>query len=104
MSTKTNIAAAAALLTALAAPEISFAQAMSYLNEYTLRQSGLANVPTAVFGSAMAPARRRAPGVAMPPSDMVVTDPSGNVIGLRRVEGGSRTEPPLRGSPSGEWI
>jgi len=86
MSTNTNIAAAAALLTALAAPEISFAQAMSYLNEYTLRQSGLSNVPTAA-------ARRRAPGVTMPPSDMVVTDPSGNVIGLRRDQGGSRTEP-----------
>jgi hypothetical protein len=86
MSTQTNIAAAAALLTALAAPEISFAQAMSYLSEYG--QSELPNVSTAVFGSAMAPARRRAPCVTMPPSDIVVTDPSGNVIGLRRDQGG----------------
>jgi len=69
---------------------------MSYLNEYTLRQSGLANVPTAA-------ARRRAPGVTMPPSDMVVTDPSGNVIGLRRDQGAPGLNP-LRGSPSDEWI
>jgi len=82
MSTKTNIAAAAALLTALAAPELSFAQAMSHFN--TSRQIGLANVPAAVFGSAIAPTRRRAPRTTVPPSDRTVTDPLGNVIGVRR--------------------
>jgi hypothetical protein len=82
MSTKTNIAAAAALLTALAAPELSFAQARAFLN--TSHQIGLANVPAAVFGSAIAPTQRRAPRTTAPPSDRAVTDPSGNVIGLRR--------------------
>jgi hypothetical protein len=82
MSTKTNIAAAAALLTALAAPEISFAQTMSYLN--TARQIGIANVPAAVLGSAFAPTLRRAPRTTVPSSDTALTDPSGNVIGLRR--------------------
>jgi uncharacterized membrane protein len=82
MSTKTNIAAAAALLTALVAPEISFAQAMSYFN--TSRQIGIANVPAAVLGSAIAPTLRRAPRTTVPPSDRAVTDPSGSVISLRR--------------------
>ena len=81
MSTKTNAAAAAALLAALAAPEISFAQAMSYLN--TSPQSGVANVP-AVFGSAIAPTQRRAPRTTVPPSDRALTDPSGNIISLPR--------------------
>jgi len=82
MSTKSKIAAAAALLTAFAAPEISFAQAMSYLN--TSRQVGIANVPAAVLGWAIAPTQRRAPRTTVPPSDRALTDASGNVIGLRR--------------------
>ena len=84
MSTRTNIAAAAALLAALAAPEIAFAEVMSYPNEYAWHQSGFANVPASVFGPAMSSAGRRAPRTGVPPSDMTVTDPSGNIIGLRR--------------------
>jgi hypothetical protein len=82
MSSRTNIAAAATLLMALASPELSFAQAMSYLN--TSRQIGKADVSAAVLGPAIAPPQRRAPRTTVPPSDRALTDPSGNVIGLRR--------------------
>jgi len=64
------------------APSCPFAQAMAFLN--TSHQIGLANVPAAVFGSAIAPTQRRAPRTTAPPSDRAVTDPSGNVISLRR--------------------
>jgi len=82
MSTKTNIAAAVMLLMALAAPELSFAQAMAYLN--SSHQNGFANVPAADFGSAIEPAERRVARTTVPPSDIAITDPSGNIIGLRR--------------------
>jgi hypothetical protein len=81
-SAKTNITVAAALLMALAAPELSFAPAMAFLN--TSHQSGSAKVPAAVFGSAITLTQRRAPRATTPPSDRMLTDPSGNVIGLRR--------------------
>jgi hypothetical protein len=80
-SAKTNIAVAAALLMALAAPELSFAPAMAFLN--TSHQSGSANAPAGVFGSAIALTQRRVPRTIAPPSDRTLTDPSGNIIGLR---------------------
>jgi hypothetical protein len=81
-SAKTDIAVAAALLMALTAPELSFAPAMAFLN--TSHQSGSANVPAGVFGSPIALTQRRVPRTIAPPSDRTLTDPSGNVIGLRR--------------------
>jgi hypothetical protein len=59
MSTTTKIAAVAGLLTALAAPEMAFAQQeMFFPDAYTSTQSG---VPTDAQGSVPAPARHHAP-------------------------------------------
>jgi len=78
MSTKINIAAAAALLTALAVPDISFAQAVSCRNEFASLQGGPRNLSTSAFDSAVAPARRLGPRTTMPPSDRTASDPTGD--------------------------
>jgi hypothetical protein len=80
MSTKINISAAAALLTALAAPDISFAQAVSCRNEFASLQSGPRNLPATAFDSAVAPARHLEPRTTMPPSDRTASNPTGDVI------------------------
>jgi hypothetical protein len=80
MSTKINIAAAAALLTALAAPEISFAQAASCLTERASVQIGPGSLPAAAFDLGVSPTRRRGPRTTMPPSDWTASDPAGDVI------------------------
>jgi hypothetical protein len=59
MSTKAKIAAIAALLAALAAPQISFAQQAIFLPDAPATQSQLSTFPGDAHASVVAPTRHR---------------------------------------------
>jgi hypothetical protein len=67
MNTKTNIIAAAAILTTFALPSIALAQQAIFLPpSYTWSQSETVNVPVDAHASALAPTRHRLPHSVRP--------------------------------------
>jgi len=73
MSNKINIAAAAALLTAVAASELSS-------GEFASLQGEPGTSRATAFDSVAVLTRRCGPRTTMPPSDRTTTDPTGDVI------------------------
>jgi hypothetical protein len=66
MNTKTNLVAAAVVLSTLAIPGIASAQAMFLPSSYASSQTETSNIPADARGSVVAPAVRREPHTVTP--------------------------------------